>query len=56
MVAHGGSSGIPIDAPFYFAWVLHDGRWRFMAAKLDRDQVLVALRDWRSAQSSQPNE
>ena len=31
MVTQGGSSGIPIDAPFYFAWVLRDGRWAFMA-------------------------
>jgi ketosteroid isomerase-like protein len=56
MVAHGGSSGIPIDAPFFLAWVLRDGRWAFMAAKLDREEALAALREWRSAQSSQPNE
>jgi ketosteroid isomerase-like protein len=30
MVTRGGSSGAPIDAPFYFAWVLRDGRWAFM--------------------------
>ena len=48
MVAQGGSSGIPIDAPFHFAWVLRDDRWAFMAAKLDRDQVMVSLREWQS--------
>jgi ketosteroid isomerase-like protein len=48
MVAQGGSSGIPIDAPFYFAWVLRTGRWVFMAAKLDRDQTLASLREWQS--------
>jgi hypothetical protein len=54
MVAHGGSSGIPIDAPFYLAWVLRNGRWAFMAAKLDRGETLAALSDWQSAaQSSQ---
>jgi ketosteroid isomerase-like protein len=54
MVTRGGSSGIPIDAPFYFAWVLRDGRWAFMAAKLDRTETMAALRDWKStAQSSQ---
>jgi hypothetical protein len=53
MVTRGGSSGIPIDAPFYFAWVLRDDRWAFMAAKLDREQTLAALRQWQGAQSSQ---
>jgi ketosteroid isomerase-like protein len=54
MVTHGGSSGIPIDAPFHFAWVLRGGRWAFMAAKLDREQTLAALKEWQSgAQSSQ---
>jgi hypothetical protein len=54
MVTHGGSSGIPIDAPFYFAWILRKGRWAFMAAKLDREETMAALRDWKSApQSSQ---
>jgi hypothetical protein len=54
MVTRGGSSGIPIDAPFYLAWVLRNGRWAFMAAKLDLEQTLAALREWQSAaQSSQ---
>jgi ketosteroid isomerase-like protein len=54
MVTRGDSSGIPIDAPFFFAWVLRDERWAFMAAKLDREQTLAALREWQSAdQSSQ---
>jgi ketosteroid isomerase-like protein len=52
MVAQGGSSGIPIDAPFHFAWVLRDDRWVFMAAKLDRDQVLAALRAWNTGRGS----
>ena len=52
MVAQGGSSGIPIDAPFHFAWVLCDDRWVFMAAKLDRDQVLAALRAWNIGRGS----
>ena len=47
MVARGGSSEVPIDAPFHFAWVVRDGRWRFMTAKLDRDATLTALEDWR---------
>jgi ketosteroid isomerase-like protein len=47
MVTQGGSSEVPIDAPFYFAWVLRDGQMRFMSAKLDRDAVLDALRTWR---------
>ncbi len=34
MVARGGWSGIPIDVPFHFAWVLRDGRWAFMAAQV----------------------
>lgn len=52
MVAQGGSSGIPIDAPFHFAWVLRDERWAFMAAKLDRNQVLAALRAWQTGRGS----
>jgi ketosteroid isomerase-like protein len=51
MVTHGGASEVPIDAPFYFAWVLSDGRWRFMSAKLDREAVLAALADWRAGRA-----
>jgi ketosteroid isomerase-like protein len=47
MLTRGGSSEVPIDAPFHFAWVVRDGRWRFMAAKLNREQTLAALADWR---------
>jgi hypothetical protein len=54
MVTRGGSSGTPIDAPFYFAWVLRDGRWAFLAAKLDREQRLAALREWQSGPHSAP--
>jgi hypothetical protein len=56
MVAQGGSSGIPIDAPFHFAWVLRDDRWAFMAAKLDRDQVMVSLREWQSSAVRDPDQ
>jgi ketosteroid isomerase-like protein len=52
MVTQGGTSGIPIDAPFHFAWVLRGGRWAFMAAKLDRQETLAALRDWQSGSQS----
>jgi ketosteroid isomerase-like protein len=45
MVARGGSSGVPIDAPYYFAWVVRDGRHSFMAAKLDRAAARAALAD-----------
>jgi hypothetical protein len=45
MVARGGSSTTPIDAPFYFAWVVRDARQKFMAAKLDRAATLAALDD-----------
>jgi hypothetical protein len=51
MVAHGGESEVPIDAPFYFAGVLRDGLWRFLAVKLDRDAVLASLEAWRIEQS-----
>jgi hypothetical protein len=43
----GGASQVPIDDSFHFAWVLDDGRWRFMAAKLDPDEVTRALEAWR---------
>jgi hypothetical protein len=46
MLLRGGASQVPIDAPFYLAWVLRDGRWRFLAAKLDRDEAKRALADW----------
>jgi hypothetical protein len=45
MVARGGSSDVPIDAPFHFAWVTRAGRQTFMAAKLDRAATLAALAD-----------
>ena len=45
MVARGGSSGVPIDAPYYFAWVVRDGRQSFLAAKLDRAASRAALAD-----------
>jgi hypothetical protein len=45
MVARGGSSDVPIDAPFHFAWVVRGGRETFMAAKLDRADTLAALAD-----------
>jgi hypothetical protein len=45
MVARGGSSDIPIDAPFYFAWAVSGGRQKFMTAKLDRAAALAALAD-----------
>jgi hypothetical protein len=45
MVARGGSSDVPIDAPFHFAWEVRDGRETFMAAKLDRAATLSALAD-----------
>jgi hypothetical protein len=45
MVARGGSSDVPIDAPFHFAWAVRDGRETFMAAKLDRAATLAALAD-----------
>ena len=46
MSARGGASEVPIDAPFHFAWVVRDGRWRFMAAKLRREGIETALADW----------
>ena len=46
MIARGGASEVPTDAMFHLAWVLRDGRWRFLAAKLDRDEVERALADW----------
>jgi hypothetical protein len=45
MVARGGSSDVPIDAHFHFAWVTRAGRQTFMAAKLDRAVTLAALAD-----------
>jgi ketosteroid isomerase-like protein len=48
MVTRGGSSGMPIDSPFHFAWVVRDGRWAFMAAKLEAGETLRALREWQS--------
>jgi hypothetical protein len=45
MVARGGSSDVPIDAPFHFAWAVRGGRETFMAAKLDRGATLSALAD-----------
>lgn len=45
MVARGGSSDVPIDATFHFAWAVREGRWTFMAAKLDRAATLAALAD-----------
>jgi ketosteroid isomerase-like protein len=55
MVAQGGSSDVPIDAPFYFAWVLEEVRWRFMSAKLDRDQVFASLEEWRADRGDGPD-
>jgi ketosteroid isomerase-like protein len=46
MLTRGGVSEVPIDAPFYFAWELRDGRWRFMSAKLDQDEAAAALHEW----------
>jgi hypothetical protein len=46
MVARGGSSQTPIDAPFHHAWVIRDGRATFLAVKLDRTAALVALEDY----------
>jgi hypothetical protein len=45
MVARGGASDVPIDAPFHFAWVTVAGRQTFMTAKLDRAATLAALAD-----------
>jgi ketosteroid isomerase-like protein len=50
MMARGGASKVPIDAEFHFAWVLREGRWRFLAAKLDRDQTRGALAEWLQAE------
>ena len=50
MFSRGGASEVPVDAPFHFAWVLDDGRWRFLAAKLDRDEVSQALEGWLERQ------
>jgi ketosteroid isomerase-like protein len=47
MIARGGASTVPIDAPFHFAWELRDGRWRFLAAKLDEGEAGAAMRAWR---------
>lgn len=38
MLARGGSSQVPIDAPYYFAWVVRRGRQTFLAAKLHREE------------------
>lgn len=54
MVTRGGVSGTPIDAPFSFAWVLEEGRWVFMAAKLDPEEVLADLQEWEAARGSAP--
>ncbi len=48
MVARGGASDVPIDARFHFAWVIRDGRWRYLAVKTDRDLVLDSLRQWQA--------
>jgi SnoaL-like protein len=47
MIARGGSSAVPIDATFHFAWVVdpEDGRQKFLAAKLDPDAPRAALAD-----------
>jgi hypothetical protein len=45
MVARGGSTGVPIDAPYYFAWVVRGGRQSCLAAKLDRAASRAALAD-----------
>jgi hypothetical protein len=45
MVARGGSSDVPIDAAFHFAWAVGEGRETFMATKLDRAATLAALAD-----------
>jgi hypothetical protein len=45
MIARGGSSDVPIDALFHFAWAVREGRQTFMAAKLDRAATLTALAD-----------
>ena len=45
LVARGGSSDVPIDALFHFAWAVRGGRETFMAAKLDRAAPLAALAD-----------
>lgn len=51
MVSRGGSSEVPIDALFHFAWVLRDGRWRFAAVKLDRGAVAESLAAWEAKQA-----
>jgi ketosteroid isomerase-like protein len=45
MVARGGSSDVPIDAQFHFAWVVREGRQVFLAAKLDRYAARAAMAD-----------
>jgi hypothetical protein len=47
MIARGGTSAVPIDATFHFAWVVDagDGRQKFLAAKLDPDAPRAALAD-----------
>ena len=45
MVARGGSSHVPIDAPYYFAWVVRGDRQTFLAAKLHREEATAALDD-----------
>jgi hypothetical protein len=37
---------VPIDAPFYFAWELREGRWSFMSAMFDQALAAAALQEW----------
>lgn len=46
MIARGGSSAVPIDTTFHFAWVVRDdGRQTFLASNLDREAPRAALAD-----------
>ena len=49
MVARGGESGVPIDALFHMAWVITDGRWRFLSVRLIEEDTSRALEDWVEA-------
>jgi hypothetical protein len=46
MVTRGGTSEVPIEALFHHAWVIEDDRWRYLAAKLKRDDVTAGLSAW----------
>lgn len=54
MVARGGASEVPIDAPFHFTWELCDGRWRFLSTKLDEGAAAAALREFISVYRRRP--